>query len=132
MSGGYSVVYDTSALLEFFQGSAQGKQVGELFEDEDVENIVPAVVLCEIVSKLKRAKVDPTEYIAAIENNAVVVELDRNTAKDAGSLHAELKEKEAGVSMVDCIIMVHAKMKGAMVVSKDRHFKHYENSKLLG
>jgi predicted nucleic acid-binding protein len=132
MSGEYSVVYDTSALLEFFQGSSQGKQVGELFEDEDVENIVPAVVLCEIISKLKRAKVDPTEYVAAIENNAVVVELDRMTAKDAGLLHAELKDKEPELTLADCIIMVHAKMKGAMIVSKDRHFKHYENSKLLG
>ncbi|MFH0737484.1 MAG: PIN domain-containing protein [Candidatus Micrarchaeota archaeon] len=132
MSGEYSVVYDASALLEFFAGTAQGKQVAELFEDDDVENIVPSIVLCEIISKLKRADVDPAEYVSALENNAVVLELDKKTAKDAGLLHAELKKQEPGIALSDCIIMVHAKMKGAMIVSKDRHFKHYENSKLLG
>ncbi len=131
MSGGYKVVYDTSALLEFFQGGLQGKQVKELLEEEDVENLIPTVVLCELVSKLKRAKLDPTGFISALEENSLILNLDSNIAKEAGLLHAELKEVEPGISLVDCVIMKHAEMKMAMIISKDNHFKHYKNSKIL-
>jgi predicted nucleic acid-binding protein len=132
MSGGYKVVYDTSALLEFFQGGFQGKQVKELLEAEEVENLIPTVVLCELVSKLKRTKMDPTSFISTLEENSLVLNLDSNTAKEAGLLHAELKEVEPGISLVDCVIMKHAEMNSAMIVSKDNHFKHYKKSKILG
>jgi len=131
MSGAYSVVYDTTALLDFFAGTRQGREVAELLEDEDVENIIPTVVLCELAGKLKAMKVDPDGYLSVLEKNCVVVELDRNVAIEAGALHAELNEVEPGISKIDCIIMIHAQMKGAMIVSRDKHFRHYKNLKMV-
>jgi predicted nucleic acid-binding protein len=124
-------VYDTSALIEFFQGTAAGAEVRKLFENEAVENNVPSVVICELVSKLKRAGIEPFEFVSVVEKNAIVLGLDLAIAKQAGHLHAELKAKEPGISMVDCIIMAHAETVGGTIVSKDTHFKHYDNAKIL-
>ncbi|MCI0503369.1 PIN domain-containing protein [Candidatus Micrarchaeota archaeon] len=131
MSGESSVVYDTSALIEFFQGTKSGAEVRKLFENDDLENNVPSVVICELVSKLKRARIEPSEFVSVIEKNAIMLELDLAIAKQAGALHAELKAKEPGISMVDCIIMAHAETVGGMIVSKDLHFRHYGNTKIL-
>lgn len=131
MSGEPSVVYDTSALIEFFQGTASGAEVKKLFENESIENNVPSVVICELVSKLKRVGIEPSEFVSVVEKNAIVLELDLEIAKEAGYLHAELKAKEPGISMVDCIIMAHAETVSGMIVSKDLHFKHYDKTKIL-
>ncbi|MBU0591758.1 PIN domain-containing protein [Candidatus Micrarchaeota archaeon] len=131
MPGGNNIIYDTSALLEFFQGSASGFEVKKSFEDEETENNIPAVVLCELISKLKRAKVDFYDFVSALEKNAVILALDKEIAKEAGTLHAELKEKEPQISMIDCVIMAHANMLEATIISKDRHFKLYKNAKII-
>lgn len=131
MNGESEILYDTSALIELFLGSDKGEVVKELFVDENTANLVPSVVLLELISKITRAGKDPKRFVALIEQNCTVLALTSEIAKNAGNLHAELKKKDKQISMADCVIMAHAEIENALIVSKDQHFKHYKNSKIL-
>ena len=125
------IIYDTSSLLEMFLGTSAGEQVKELFIDENTENLIPTVVFSELISKLKRSAVDPMLFIDTLEKNALILELDMETSKNAGFIHAGLKSKEPKISLIDCIIMAHADVEDALILTLDSHFSHYKNAKLL-
>lgn len=124
-----SLVYDTSALIEFYNGD--NKTVQELFIDPQIENLVPSIVISELISRIRRNGQDPLKFIQMLEDNSIILAFNHQIAKKAGELHAVLKKKEKSISLIDCMIMAHAKIEDAMIVSKDNHFKHYKNSKIL-
>ena len=70
-------------------------------------------------------------FIQILEQNSIVLDLNLEVAKKAGDLHAELKTKEKRISVPDCIIMVHAELEDAMILTKDHHFKRYKNARIL-
>ena len=54
MNGVTEIVYDTSALIELFLGTKEGEAVRQLFSDESATNLIPSVVILELISKIKR------------------------------------------------------------------------------
>lgn len=128
---GTRILYDTSALIEFFLASLNGERVKELFLSEEIENLIPSVVFTELVGKLKRSNKNPTKFVSLLEENSTVVELDLETAKKAGEIYAILKPNEANISSIDCIIIAHAELADANIITKDHHFKNYKKSIIL-
>jgi len=131
MSGENNIIFDTSALIEFFLGSKSGEEVKDLFIDENTSNFIPALVMAELTSKLMRAGKNPEKFTNVLEQNSTTLDLDLSTAKKAGELHSILKKKNNEISLADCVIMMHGKNENGMIVTKDSHFKHYEKAKIL-
>ncbi|MBI5223543.1 PIN domain-containing protein [Candidatus Micrarchaeota archaeon] len=129
---GTKILFDTSAIIEMLLGSREGETVKEHFSDPNTQNLVPAIVLCELVSKLKRSEIYDEKKIEIIEKNSTVLELNKSIAKKAGHIHYVLKKKEPRISTIDCIIMAHADEEGAIILTKDHHFLNFKNTELIG
>jgi len=131
MNGESNILYDTSALIEFFIGSTDGEKVKELFIDGNTVNLVPSIVLAELISKIKRANKNPDKFVEMLEHNCDFLFLSPVIAKKAGELHSNLKKKDKMISLADCVIMVHGNEENAVIISKDSHFKQFKKAKLL-
>lgn len=123
-------LFDTSALIEFFDSTAKGIEVQKILE-ENTRFSVPSVVIAELISKLKIKGFDPNVFVDNIHKSADVLVLDSKIAKRAGELHAKLKKQIERISLSDCIIMAHAEAEDAFVVTCDTHFKDYKKVRLL-
>ena len=121
---------DTSALIEYLDQTGKGKQVKEIIEEENIEILIPSIVIAELTSKLKRRKLD-TKIVLKICESSTVLDLDDEIARIAGELHAELKLKIDSISLADCIIATHAQNENAQIITCDHHFKEYKNAKII-
>jgi predicted nucleic acid-binding protein len=122
------IIFDTSALIEFFQETEKGAKIKDYFISEEVKNLIPAIVISELISKLKREKIDPLKFICVLEKNCTILNLNFEVSKKAGFLHGELKKTEPDISLVDCIIMAHGDLENSKIISLDKHFKNYKNA----
>lgn len=126
---GSKIIYDTSSLIELFQGTKVGKKVEEYFTSEKIQNLIPNLVLAELTSKFIRIGENPKKYIDTLEKNCIILNLNSEIAKMAGSIHADLKKKEPKISLIDCIIIAHGYFEGEIrIITTDKHFKNYKNS----
>jgi predicted nucleic acid-binding protein len=126
-----AVIFDTSALIEEITAGEKASFVEEIWKDTSFSVEVPTLVLAELVSVLRRKGINPTEVRERIITSCIILPLTEKVALDAGELHAQLRKKDSGISLADCIVMAHAEEEGAMIVTVDSHFKHYNNAKIL-
>ena len=129
-AGMNKVVLDTSALIELFDLSASGMEVRKIIEQTE-EVLVPVIVLAELISKLKRRNFEPEKFVSELEAEACLLPLDAETAKNAASLHAELRKTENQISLAGCIIMSHAEKEEAVIITKDSQFRNFKNILIL-
>jgi predicted nucleic acid-binding protein len=119
------IIFDTSALIEFFDLTKKGEKVKEILQTDGTV-LVPSIVVAELVSKLKRRKFDPTEFVGKLESSTEILPLDWRIAKHAGELHAELRKTDDTISLADCIIMAHTEFEDARVLTYDGHFDGFK------
>jgi predicted nucleic acid-binding protein len=127
------IIVDTSALIEYAFATEKGKEVKEIIEHQENVILVPSIVIGEFVSKLERSGVKNTEeLIYDLGRYSVAIPVDWGTCFNAGKRHARLKKEDESISLVDCILMCVAEEHGnALILTLDRHFMHYKNSKIL-
>lgn len=126
------VVLDTSALIEYTNGTNKGKIIRNIIEKEENLIIIPSIVLGEFISKLERKGIKTHLIIENLSAYTISTPLETHHCINAGKLHATLRKKEKGISLIDCIIMEIGKECGnALILTTDKHFKHYKNSRIF-
>jgi len=125
------LIFDTSALIEMYDGSQKGAAAMKLFLADDSSPFVAVISIAEFASRLKRKAKEPEAQLSIISESAEVLPMTHEIALRAGLLHAQLRAKNDSISLADCIIMAHAEEIGATVVTTDRHFSLFKNSILL-
>jgi len=122
-------VMDTSAWVEFFRGSPEGKKVTEyLFPDPDETAILvtPTLVITELKSVYIRGG-KGNEFTQDLERirglSKIEDRIDEKSAILAGTKHGNNHNKENRISYVDCILWTLAEEGNMKVLSTDLHFK---------
>ena len=123
-------VLDSSAWIEYFEGSNIGEKVNKIIESDN-EIYVLAVNIGEIISMLKRNSKDFKTAYESIVKRAKIVDITPRIAKDSGILHAEKRMKNSSFSLADSFIINAAKAIKAKVVTKDLQFKEFEESIII-
>ena len=127
------IIVDTSALIEYAFGTEKGVVAKEIIENH--ENIIstPSIVIGEFVSKTERSGVkNIQELIDNLIAYVTLIPLNWQICFKAGKRHAELRKLEKTISFVDCIVMEMAEEHGgALIITRDNHFKHYKNTKII-
>lgn len=123
------LLLDTSALCEELFGTEAGWRINQ--EITGKVKIVPSIVIAELTSFLLRKGINPKNVIRDIFESCEIVDTTSDITVAAGYLHASLKKKEPNISLVDCIIMEHAKKENATIITLDSHFRHLRNAKVL-
>lgn len=114
-----SRVVDTSAWIEWLDGSALGKKLGKQLPDK-TRCIVPTIVQLELSKWLVRELgEDEADQVIAYTQKCVVVPLDTAIALLAADLHREYK-----LAAADAIVYATARHVGAELLTCDAHFEN--------
>lgn len=125
-------VLDSHAWIEYFQGTEAGGKVRHIIETK--ECFTPTVVMAELADKYSKENrpyfESDADFIAA---NTAIVELDMETAKNAGKIKQAIRAQyKNNFGLADAIILATARTAGAVVVTGDYHFKRLKNVDYIG
>lgn len=124
------LVVDSWAWVEYFGGSAIGKKVEAAFSEVD-EIWTSAVSIAEIVSKYRRKNVDESRAIETLYSLSRIGSPNREDAREAGRIHAELKAKSPSFGLADSFVLQLARKLGAKVLTGDPDFRGIKEAELL-
>jgi len=126
-----SYVIDTYAWIEYFKASPMGEAAKEYIESE--HSATPTIVVSEISRKLRRdvelgnetheGRLRRLEFIRATSR---VIDLDFETAVEAGKINEDQKVKAKGWGLADSIILCTARNLKGKVVTGDEHFRNLD------
>ena len=121
---------DTSAWIEYLEGSEIGEEVNKILDNKNNEIFIIDLIIAETISKVKRKKRD-VDSAFRITNNAKIINIDSLTAKEAGLLHAQEKQKNESFSITDALIIKTAEKINVKILTKDPHFKSFKEAIIL-
>lgn len=127
-----SYIIDAYAWIEYFKASNVGEAAREFIEGEN--SVTPTIVVSEISRKLRRdielghetreGRFSRLEFIRATSR---IVDLDFETAAEAGRINEELKHEAKGWVLADSIILCTARSLKGKVVTGDEHFRQFDD-----
>ena len=125
------MIFDTSAWIEFFQGTQQGKKVGEVLSRG--ENFTSIVSIAELINWCLRSnKADRIdEYVNGIKKGSEILELNEDIVKIAGFISYQRKKIISKWGMMDSFILATAQIYNLKILTKDRQFSGLPNIELL-
>ena len=129
----YKYVIDAYAWIEYFKGSKHGENARKYIEGKDAAT--PTIVVAEVSRKLQgeialgnetsEGRLKSLEFVRATSQ---IVELDFETAVEAGKVNMALRKQAKGWGLADSIILCTAKNAKARVVTGDEHFRNLEEA----
>jgi predicted nucleic acid-binding protein len=125
-----SLVVDSWAWIEYLSGSEMGKVAAKAMSEAS-ELWTSVASVAEIVSKYRRAGVDETQAMRAVASLSKIGVPDLDDAREAGTVHAELKPKSRNLSFADSFVLQLARKKGAKVLTGDPDFRGLKEAQLL-
>jgi predicted nucleic acid-binding protein len=115
-------IIDSWAWMEYLEGSGAGGKVRDRVVDSRNETFTHVVSIAEITSKVRRRERDVESAWRAITALSRIITLNEKDAKDAGVLHASVKEKRVNFSLADAFILHAARKIKARVLTGDPDF----------
>jgi predicted nucleic acid-binding protein len=125
------MLFDTSAWIEFFQGTERSKKVQESLRIE--ENFTSIVTFAEVINWCFRNKLESkiSSYIKAIKQGSELIDLDETIVTLAGRLNYERKMIVKDWGMMDSFILATSLVYDLKILTKDLHFKDLSNAVIL-
>lgn len=122
---------DTSAWISYLEGNKIGEKVNNLLKNKENEFFTIPLIIAEVVSKIKRKKGNTETAFNIITMSSELIDQDSITAKEAGLIHAEEKEKSDSFSLADAIIIKTAQKNNLKIITSDNHFKSFKEAIIL-
>jgi len=122
-------VLDSWAWIEYFDGTKIGEKVREHIKKDAV--FTSAVTLTEVISKMKRRRLDADSAFDAITSVSKVILITEISAKEAGLIHAAVKASKSNFSFGDAYALQTARRLGAKVLTGDPDFKGIKEAEML-
>jgi len=120
-----TVIFDSSAWIEYFAGSKKGEKVKE-FLDKNENILTLSVCLMEIKNKYIGEGHEFENQIDFICNMSLIIDINKEIALKG----AETKQKYK-LCTVDALIYAAAQLQKATLLTGDHHFKDLKNVKML-
>jgi len=124
------ILIDSSAWVEYLEGSNLGVKIRELILGEE-ELLSTPTIIAEVISNAERSNHNTDLIYKIIIGNTSIINLDAESAKEAGILHAKLSKESNNFGLGDAIILVSARKIGAKIITKDKHFKNCKEAIIL-
>jgi len=121
---------DSSAWIEYLRGSKAGEKVYEILK-EDNEIYTLSINIGEVISKVKRDNGQIEIAYNSLTSNVNILGITPEIAKEAGLLHAQLKEKINSISLADTFMIASAKAIYAKILTCDEHFKNFKEAIII-
>ena len=123
------MLFDTSAWIELFMGSAEGRRAAEILHR--VNCYTSIVSLAEVANwALKQGK-DPSQFIDTVNQLSDVLPIDRHITVIAGELSFKRKKANKKWGMLDSFVLATGHVYGLKILTKDSDFRDVEGVVLL-
>jgi len=125
------MLFDTSAWIEFFQGTRKGKKVRQFLKVE--ENFTNIVSFAEVINWCLRNNLENriNSYIEGIKKGSEILDLDEKIITLAGRLNYERKMVVKNWGMMDSFILATSLLYDLKILTKDSQFKDLQNVEIL-
>ena len=125
------MLLDSSAWIEFFEGTQAGRKVAEFLKNE--ENFTNVVTLAEIINWcLRNNREDKAElYIEGIKKGSRIIDVDELASVVAGKVNYERKKFVKNWGMIDSLILATGQIYNLKILTKDSQFKDLPNAEIL-
>ncbi len=123
-------VIDAYAWIEYLDGSALGKKVASIIDDND-EIYTCAVTLGEVVSKVARRGKDAKVAWDVLLSNSQIVTVDEELSLQAGILHCEMRKTQKDFGLADAYVLATARKLKSKILTGDPHFKELKEAIML-
>lgn len=123
------MLLDTSAWIEFFDGTKQGAIVKEILEKDICYTSI--VSIAEIARWSYKEEQNLEFLINTVEESSLVIDLNKDIAMLAGKLNFERKKVNKKWGMIDSFILATGLHYNLNILSKDPDFSDLQNAKIL-
>lgn len=120
---------DSSAWIEYFNGTELGGKVKKLIENEDVYTCI--ISIAEISDKFNKEREKFDKFLSFIKNISSILNLTVSSCGECGKVKAERRLIKKEFSLIDAIIYLTAKENSCFLITKDDDFKEMENVIIL-
>ncbi len=125
-----SYIIDTSAWIEYLEGSESGEKINNILKSNEQTYIIP-VILSELISKVKRSNGDVELAYHTLIKNSKILDITPRIAKEAGLLHAKIRLTLSNFSLTDATIICSAKTFKLKILTTDSHFNKYKEAIII-
>ena len=122
---------DTSAWIEYIEGSSAGEKVSNYLNNESNEILTTPVNIAETIAKVKKIGGNVELAYNIIVSSSSLIELTSELSKEAGILYVQQREKNGSFGLIDAIVIKAAQMNNAKLVTKDQHFKNFKETIII-
>ena len=123
------MLLDTSAWIEFFIGSQEGRQVREVLEEQDCYTSMAS--LAEITNWAIKEEADALYLIKTVKQLSTIIVIDEDIAVLAGRLNNERKKAVKKWGMLDSFILATGTLYGLKILTKDGDFRDLPDVTIL-
>jgi predicted nucleic acid-binding protein len=123
------MLLDTSAWIEFFNGSNKGKRVKTILNAEKCYTSM--VSIAEIVNWSRKEDRNEELLVGKVEELSLIVGIDKSIAMLAGKLNFERKKMNKKWGMADSFILATGSIYGINILSTDRDFEDISSAEIL-
>ena len=124
-----TMLLDSSAWIEIFEGSSNGKKIEQIAENEDIYTSM--VSISEITNWCRKNNLDENYYIGVIEENSGILSFTKESLILAGIINFERKKIVKNWGMLDSMIYAIAKLNSIIVLTTDHHFLGLEYAEVI-
>jgi predicted nucleic acid-binding protein len=121
---------DSSAWIEYLNGSEKGEKVNRILEGINEIFVLP-LNIGEVISYVKRNLGNIEIAYNSIIKNCKIFPMTPEISKEAGLLHADLKKHNKGFSLADAFMITASKNFNCILVTSGNHFKGMKNVILI-
>ncbi|HIG97936.1 TPA: type II toxin-antitoxin system VapC family toxin [Candidatus Woesearchaeota archaeon] len=124
------MILDTSAWVEFIEGTEKGRRVKSILERE--ENFTSLATIAELAHWcLRSGREDVATTVTEVKRISQILPLTETISITAGKLNYERKKASIKWGMMDSLIVATAQTYGLKILTKDNAFWDLPEAEIL-
>lgn len=123
------MLLDTSAWIEFFEGTDKGNTVLDALKNNDTYTSV--IAFGELVSWYLKKNIRYEKYLNGIKSSSKILEIDETTAILAGRINHERKKSIKNWGLADSLLLSTSIIYDLQILTTDNHFKGLPNAVII-
>ena len=123
-------VIDAYAWIEYLDGSASGRKVAAIIENND-DVYTCAITLGEVVSKVARMGKDAKIAYDVLSSNSQIITVDEELSLHAGLIHCEMRKTQKDFGLADAYLLATARKLKSKILTGDPHFQKIKEATMI-
>ena len=126
---GYEYIIDSSAWIEYFNGSTKGEKIKNIIEEKIIGTSILAIV--ELADKFERENKNFEDELNFIKSRASIIPISINIALESAKIKKEFRIKNSKFGIADSIHIATSKSENSKFITSDNDFMPFKNIILI-